>query len=342
MALGNRWWLAGGLALAFGLRAVWRRWRRVDLRGRVVLVTGGSRGLGFVLARTLLARGALVAVCGRDGATLERARRNLRRGGEVLAIQADLSHPRGCHEVVNQVLRHWGRVDVLINNAGNITVGPVTHTTKEDWQDQLALHFWAPVQCIEAVLPDMLERRTGRIVNISSIGGRIALPHLVPYSASKFALTGLSRGLRVELARLGVGVTTVYPGAMNTGSPLHVQYKGRSQEEQAWFFAADTLPLLSLPVDQAARRIVSAIEHGEAEVILGLPARLGILAHDLWPSLALGVLSAVHRLLPAPGGQGTAGAYGRDMQRLDRRASPGWPIRRGLRAGRETNQTNGV
>jgi short-subunit dehydrogenase len=124
----------------------------------------------------------------------------------------------------------------------------------------------------------MRERGGGRVANIASIGGLVAVPHLLPYSASKFALVGLSQGMHAELAREGILVSTIAPGLMRTGSPRNALFKGAREQEYAWFAISDSLPLLSMSATRAARRIVQAIERGEARVVLGLPAKIAALA----------------------------------------------------------------
>ena len=160
----------------------------------------------------------------------------------------------------------------------------------------------------------MKERKRGRIVNVSSIGGRISVPHMVPYSASKFALTGLSRGLRAELAKDGIYVTTVIPGLMRTGSPIHARFKGKHRAEFAWFDVADSMPGLSISAERAARRVLQAIERGEAEVVLGATAKTAVLAHDLSPDMAYEMMGVVDRLLPGPGGIGQEERTGAESQ----------------------------
>ncbi len=182
---------AAGVGALIAARAVVRRWSEYDLSGRVVLVTGGSRGLGLVMAREFAREGASVAICARDEAELERARADLKgRGARVLAVPCDLTDRAQVNEMTSVVRDHFGRIDVLVNNAGVIQVGPVEVMTLEDYEEAMKTHFWAPLYTTLAVLPEMRRRRDGRIVNISSIGGKISVPHLVPYSASKFALSG--------------------------------------------------------------------------------------------------------------------------------------------------------
>ncbi len=280
------------------LRAVVRRGRRLDLAGKIVVVTGGSRGLGLVLARELLGRGARVAICARDEAELERARIELAALGPVFASPCDLTSRADILRFLTEVRDELGPIDVLINNAGVIVVGPSELMTLDDYEDALRTHLWAPLHAMSLVIPDMRHRRAGRIVNIASIGGKVAMPHLAPYCTSKFALVGLSSVLRAELAKDGVFVTTACPGLMRTGSPRNASFRGDHRAEYAWFDIADSLPLLSMSAERAARRIVDACEHGDPEVIPSLPARLAVLASGIAPGLVQELAGVVARLLP--------------------------------------------
>lgn len=177
-----------------------RRIRHLDLRGKNVFITGGSRGLGLVLAGEFATRGAKVAISARAGDELQRAAIQLRRVTKhVLTIEADITMREEADSAIAKISEHFGAVDVLVNNAGTITVGPLDTMTIDDFRDSLNTHFWGPYFATMAVLPEMLRRKSGSIVNISSIGGKISVPHLVPYSVGKFALTGFSEGLRSEL-----------------------------------------------------------------------------------------------------------------------------------------------
>jgi NAD(P)-dependent dehydrogenase (short-subunit alcohol dehydrogenase family) len=280
-------------------RALIRHRRTWDLQGRTILVTGGSRGLGFLVARELLREGASVAICARDTDTLARAQRQLEgNGGPVVAIPCDVAVREDMERAVGRVTEELGPIDAVINNAGTITVGPLDTMRLTDFHDAMNTNFWGALHAILAVLPDMRRRHAGRIVNIASIGGKLAVPHLLPYSTSKFALVGLSEGLRVELARHGIQVTTICPGLMRTGSPRHALFKGRHRTEYAWFSISDSLPLVSMDASRAARQIVDALRRGEARRVLGLPAKLGATAHALFPGIATELLSLVNRALP--------------------------------------------
>ena len=135
--------------------------------------------------------------------------------------------PADAERAVERVVSRHGAIDVLVNNAGIITVGPLEHASIEDFEESMAVHFWGPLHTMRAAIPHMRRQGGGRIVNISSIGGKVGVPHLAPYCASKFALVGLSEGFRAELLRYGLYVTTVCPGLMRTGSARHAVVKGQ-------------------------------------------------------------------------------------------------------------------
>ncbi|HEX8284424.1 MAG TPA: SDR family NAD(P)-dependent oxidoreductase [Pyrinomonadaceae bacterium] len=306
---------AAGAGAYLAARAVYRRFKGYDFAGKTVLVTGGSRGLGLVLARGFAAEGARVAVCARDPRELERARADLSaRGAQAFAIPCDVTDRTQVREAVEVVTRHFGRIDVLVNNAGVIQVGPVEEMTLADYEQAMAVHFWGPLYATLAVLPQMRARREGRIVNVSSIGGKIGVPHLVPYSASKFALAGLSDGLRAELAKDGVVVTSVFPGLMRTGSPRNATFKGQHRAEYAWFAISDSLPVSSINAERAAAQIIDACRQGRAELVITTQAQLAVKFRALFPEAAADLLGVVNRLLPGPGGIGRARAKGRESE----------------------------
>ena len=285
---------AGGYLIARGWRAP-----RFDLEGRTVLITGGSRGLGFVLAREAAARGARVAICARDRDTLERARQQLAQEGiRVLAVPCDVTQVAQVAAMVREVEAALGPVEVLINNAGIIEVGPADTMESRDYDEALSTNFWGMLHPTLQVLPGMRQRREGRIVNITSIGGKVSIPHLLPYSASKFAAVGFSQGLRAEVAGEGVAVVTVVPGLMRTGSPRHAIFRGKHQAEYAWFSISDSLPGLSISAESAARRILDGAERGDAEVLFPLTTRLATAATALAPNLTARLLAGADRLLP--------------------------------------------
>ncbi|HZU75288.1 MAG TPA: SDR family oxidoreductase [Dehalococcoidia bacterium] len=296
--------LAGAAAALGGLALASRVRRGERLSDQVALITGGSRGLGFLLARELTSEGCRVAICARDPAELERARQELAgAGADVLAVLCDVGERGQVERMVARVNEHYGRIDVLINNAGIIQVGPLDQMRVEDFQQALDVMFWGVVYPTLAVLPQMRARRSGRILTITSIGGKVSVPHLLPYGAAKFAAVGFSEGLRAELAREGITVTTIAPGLMRTGSHLNAGYKGKLNREFTWMSLGASLPVISMDAERAARQIVRALKRGEAERVLTVPARLLALFHGVAPGTTANILALVDRwVLPAPGG----------------------------------------
>lgn len=207
--------------------------------------------------------------------------------------------------------------------------------TIDDYQDSINTHFWGPYFATTAILPSLRRRRSGRIVNVSSIGGKISVPHLLPYSVGKFALTGFSEGLRSELLKDNIYVTTVCPGLMRTGSPRNAFFKGKNEAEYAWFSISDSLPLIAMSAKRAARQIVNACERGDAEVILSLPAQAAVRFHGLFPGLTSDLLGLVNVLLPATGGIGTEARSGKESFST---VSPSWVTTLTERAAQENNE----
>jgi short-subunit dehydrogenase len=274
---------AGGAAAALGVYT-WRRFARaLDLRGKVVMVTGGSRGLGLAIARELADRGAKLVVCARTAEDLVWAKQDLeQRGATVLALPCDVSDANAVTQLVAKARLEIGPIDALVNNAGVIKVGPIDSMTRADFEEVMAVNFWGTVNATMAVLPSMRLRGGGRIVNITSIGGEIAVPHMLAYDCAKFATVGFSEGLRAELLRDHVLVTTIVPGLMRTGSAVNATFKGDAAKEARLFAAADATALTAMSARRAARRIVRALEHGEAFVTLSWQARLARIAHALF------------------------------------------------------------
>jgi NAD(P)-dependent dehydrogenase (short-subunit alcohol dehydrogenase family) len=287
----------GSALISRSLRAA----RRIDFNGRSVVVTGGSRGLGLLLARELGRLGARVTIAARDAEELERAKQDLsERGVDASVFVCDVSRRGEADALIHSVIDRTGSLDLLINNAGVMQVGPLEHMTTRDFEEAMGVHFWGPLNTMLAAIP-IMRQRGGRIVNVSSIGGKIGVPHLVPYCASKFALTGLSDSMRGELAKDDIYVTTVCPGMMRTGSPFNAWFKGRHRDEFTWFTIADSIPLLSIDGARAARQIIDAARHGEAELVITWPAKIAVIANAVVPeTVAFAMTIANRMLLPPP------------------------------------------
>ncbi|HZD95732.1 MAG TPA: SDR family oxidoreductase [Candidatus Sulfotelmatobacter sp.] len=281
-----------------------RRHRVRAMRGQTVLITGGSRGLGLALAEEFAHAGCRIAICARDGQELARARQHVERlGVEVCAVACDVTQPDEVAHLVSTVQQQLGPIDVLVNNAGVISVGPLLSQTLGDFQEAMDVMFWGTLHPTLALLPQMISHGRGRIVNITSIGGRVAVPHLVPYCCAKFASVGFSEGLHAELKRFGIHVLTVVPGLMRTGSHLNAQFKGRHKKEFGWFAVSGTNPLASISARRAARKIVQAICSDRTDLVISWQAKLMAEVHGIAPGLTQEAMAVVNRLLPDAAGQ---------------------------------------
>jgi NAD(P)-dependent dehydrogenase (short-subunit alcohol dehydrogenase family) len=270
-----------------------------------------------VLARQLAAQGARVVLLARDEAELDRAKRMLEEqfGTPVMAVRCDIRRKADVRAAVARILDEWMAIDVLINNAGVIQVGPLEHMQHEDFENAMATHFWGPLNLMLEIVPAMRRRGFGRIVNISSIGGRMAVPHMAPYSASKFALTGLSDAVRAELAPHGIRVTTVSPGLMRTGSPMNAQIKGQHEAEYAWFAIADSVPGMTISAERAAQQILAACAYGDPELTITVQARAATILNELAPALVARIMTVVSQVLPGPAGpEGDQTRKGRESE----------------------------
>lgn len=289
---------SAGAVLAFSY--LFRKRPLYNLFGKVILITGGSRGLGLNLARQLLAENAKVVICARNKEELERAFNELSEIGEVVAVECDVTDKAQVDRMVDEIEKRLGPVDVLINNAGIIQVGPFENMTIQDFEDAMKIHFWAPLYTTMAVMESMKKKKEGRIVNISSIGGQVTVPHLLPYTASKFALTGFSEGLREELKKYNIRVTTIYPGLMRTGSPHNITVKGQHEKEYAAFSITGSLPLLTMSAEFAARHTIKALKEGDSSKVIFLPYKMLASLYKAFPGLTSDLFAFVNQLLPNP------------------------------------------
>ena len=292
-----------GVAAFLGARALRRRLQpETDFRDAVVAITGGSRGLGFALALEFARRGARLAICARDAETLHEAEHRLHAYGiHVLAFRCDIGVRQQAEEFIRNVEQQFGRIDVLVNNAGQIEVGPLESQRVEDFEQAMSTMYWGMVYSSLAAYPAMAQRRAGHIVNITSVGGKFAVPHLLPYCGAKFAAVGFSEGLHAELAKDGVKVTTVVPGLLRTGSHLNATFKGDHRKEYSWFALGASLPLVSMSARRAARKIVNAAARGAAEIVLTPQAKLAVAAHGLAPGVVSDIAGVANRLMPGTG-----------------------------------------
>jgi len=305
-----------GAGVLWGLRTLRRSQRRIDLAGRVVVITGASSGHGLMVAREAASRHAHLVIAARSLDQLRDAEAGLRAAGaaSVLSVATDVSDEGQVRSLIDQAVTRHGRVDVLINNAGQIQVGPIDSMTLDDYREAMAVNFWGAVYATLAVVPHMKAQGFGRIGNVVSIGGKIAAPHLLPYTASKFALTGFTEGIRAELVRDDILVTGLYPATIRTAGHTHASFKGDHQAEYTWFSLSDTLPVLSSSAEHSAAKFLQAVCDGESEVLVGWPTYAAIVFQSLLPNETAELSATVNRyLLPAPIGHPNAAVRGEDL-----------------------------
>jgi short-subunit dehydrogenase len=303
-------WLTVGTLSAVGMFTGAKLARRLarpklDLKQKVVLITGGSRGLGLSLAFELGSLGGYLALCARDAHELEKARTRLaERGIDAAIFPCDISEESEIEPLVARVLDRFGRIDVLINNAGHISVAPLERLQHSDFEQAMKVMFLAPANLTLAVLPHMKQRGSGHIVDITSVGGRVSIPHLLPYCCAKFAFVAFSKGLGAELDAHRIRVLTVVPGLMRTGSYLNAKFKGLAETEFAWFALLGNLPGFSVAATYASRCIVKSLQHDRRTCTISLPAKVLIASDALLPEMTQTILTAVNRyLLPGAGGR---------------------------------------
>ena len=276
-----------------------------QLKGKTVLITGSSRGLGLALAEQFGRNGARLLLTARDAAELQEAKEQLIAQGvaeeDVSCIPCDLTNYDETKAMVALATERMGRIDVLVNNAGVISVGPVEDQPVTAFKDAIESNYYSALHATHSVLPQMLARCSGNIVNIASIGGKIAVPHLLPYSASKFALVGFSQGLHAELIMKGIQVTTVCPGLMRTGGHIQALFTGDREREYRWFSMGASLPAVSIAATSAARKIVRATVRGDAELKITPQASIAAGVAQLAPAFTGRLLGLVnHVILPTP------------------------------------------
>jgi short-subunit dehydrogenase len=325
------------IGTALVARELWKRVRAVPgFAGKVVVITGGSRGLGFAIAQEFAIRGAKIVICGRDEEILHEAeQRLLAMRVPVLAVCCDISQRNKAELLIQQATEHFGRVDVLVNNAGQIAVGAIESQQVSDFEQAMGTMFWGMVYATLATLPQMRQRGDGRIVNITSIGGKVAVPHLLPYACAKFAAVGFSEGMHAEVAKDNIKVTTVVPGLMRTGSHANAAFKGDHRKEYSWFSLGASLPFASMDAHRAAKRIVDAAARGTAEIILTPQAKLLALAHGVAPGTMTDILGIANRVMPGTGSRDPQSFTGKESETP---VSRSFLTALGRSAGRDLNQ----
>jgi len=311
---GRNWKLLAGLAGFVVVRELLQRRKFIELQGKIVLITGGSRGFGLAMAEEFANEGAKLVLCSRESDELERAQTKLTEAGAtVLTIECDVTNVEQVQHMIAQATEHFGHIDVLVNDAGIISAGPWNTLTRSDFEESMNIIFWGTYTTTMAVLPQMRERGNGRVVNIASVGGKVSVPHLLSYASAKFAVVGFSEGLHAELAQEGIDVITVAPGLMRTGSQANAIVTGdKNKEEYTLFSLIDTLPGSSIDVQRAAKQVVRATKRGDTELIITVSAQILARLHGAFPGLITDILTLSARFLPK--GKGTERHLGKESE----------------------------
>lgn len=292
---------AGAVA---GLLLIKKERNRYSFRDKVVVLTGGSRGLGKAMARRLADEGARLALLSRSREKLESVAQELRqRGGRVSIYKCDVTDREMVESVIDQIEKDFSGIDVLINNAGINITGPFEDHSDEDFEKAWQTHLKGPLYLTRAALPAMRRRGGGRILNVSSAGGKIGIPHMSAYSTSKHALVGFSHSIAAELRSSGIRVTVACPGMIRTGAHRKTQFRGRTEEEQRWFTKTGELPLLGASPDAAARVMIEGCRAGRAEVTFPWHWRLAAMGSGVLPGLSVQANAGVDHFLPEPSEQ---------------------------------------
>jgi len=235
----------------------------MDVRNKVVLVTGASSGIGLATARRLAAAGAKVALAARSADKLEQVTEELKKAGhEALAVPTDMRSADQVKRFVEEAFRHFGRVDILVNNAGQGMAAPVESASFQDFQSLIELNVFGPLRAMQAAIPLMRRGGGGVIANVSSMVSKMHIPGLGAYAATKAALNLLSETARYELEHDGIKVITVFPRTTATDFGKNSIGDQRLRQHQR------STATRSSPVDTpdyVAGRILQAIETEAAE-----------------------------------------------------------------------------
>jgi short-subunit dehydrogenase len=252
-----------------------------------VLITGASQGSGKATALLFAQKGYDVVLAARQPDRLKQAAEAVQRlGQQALAVPTDVAEAESVNRLVELALAEFGAIDVLVNNAGICLTGTMADTTAADWQQIMNTNFWGYVYTIQALLPQFLQRGRGAIVNVGSFGGKMPLPNMTAYCASKYAVTGLTDTLRLELAPKGIHVSAVHPGVINSNFLERAVFRGNEPDRAARRQQLESAlkgTWASQPED-IAQAIWEAVAKRRSEVVVG----------------AVAVATEAYRLLPAP------------------------------------------
>jgi NAD(P)-dependent dehydrogenase (short-subunit alcohol dehydrogenase family) len=252
---------------------------------KVVLVTGGSSGLGRVIADQFGAAGCKVAVAALEADAVQKASAEMQSAGvDALAVHADITHQEDVDRMLGETLARFGRLDVLVNNAGRSMRGKVLDATPEQFRDLMELNLIALVRCTRAAVPELL-RRQGHVVNIGSLASKAASRWVGAYPATKHAVAAYSQQLRLELGPQGLHVLLVCPGPIERKDPRLYPLEGLEDVPERARRPGAGVKTRAIPPEQLGRAILRACQQRRAELVIPRSARLLFAISQLWPAL---------------------------------------------------------
>ncbi len=243
---------------------------RYTVQNKVAIITGASEGIGLAIARLLHRKGAKVVLAARRENRLNEAARELPGS---LAVPADVTKESDVRRLVDQAIEKFGRVDILINNAGLLIYKPMNDTSMDEIRSVMELNFFAQVVCARTVMPHFLTQGSGTIINLASVSGRVGFPNLGYYAASKFALTGFSETLRQEVASKGIHVGLVNPGTVYTPLTKDILEKAKARGKKVRYIQAEDV----------AESVLEAIEKRKDEVFVPFATHVLYGLHFFFP-----------------------------------------------------------
>jgi len=252
------------------------------------IITGGSQGIGKATALLFARQGYDLVLSARQAETLEATAAEVRAiGTKVLTVTCDVSKEAEVNNLISKALEYFGSIDVLINNAGVCMTGPIENTSMDDWKRVIDVNLWGYIHTIHSLLPHFLVRSAGTIINVGSIGGKLPLPEMTVYCTSKYAITGLTETLRLELKPKGIHVGAVHPSATNSNFMERAQFRGSSEQEAEKRRNSMTSflesPAASKPED-VANAVWDAVKHRKDEVVVGSGSVMSA-AYKFFPGL---------------------------------------------------------
>ncbi len=249
-------------------------------------ITGASQGIGRATALLFAKNGYDLIITARTKDKLEAVAEEIRSlGRQVLAITTDTSDRSAIEALINLSIERFQVIDVLVNNAGICMTAPMTKTTIEDWEKIINVNLWGYIYTINALLPHFLERKQGNIINVGSFGGKVPLPNMTAYCTSKYAITGLTETLKLELEPQGIHVSGIHPSVTNSDFLERAVFKDSDPQQMKQMLSS---PFASQPGD-VAKAIWDAVKHPQAEVIVG-SAKFPTFLHRLFPGITQGML----------------------------------------------------